>query len=171
MQYTAPTSPEHTIATSRSKPGRWIAPDPERPRSSSITVTDAKPAASAAFARSYCRRWLSRLPVTWAMVDWRTYTTAARPIWSGVILGLIHASQLCFGNQSLQQEIGQGLHQPLWTSLRSCLSILSFQLENKLRSIVAPVSPHSPPPSFSKDWIVRLASDSRRATREHWQAR
>jgi hypothetical protein len=23
-------------------------------------------------ARSYCRRWLSRLPMTWAMVDWRT---------------------------------------------------------------------------------------------------
>jgi hypothetical protein len=62
------TSPEHTIATSRSKPGRCIVPDPERPRSSSITVTDAKPA-SAAFARSYCRRWLSRLPVTCAIVD------------------------------------------------------------------------------------------------------
>ena len=44
------------MATSRSKPGRCIEPDPERPRSSSITVTDAKPAASAAFARSYCRR-------------------------------------------------------------------------------------------------------------------
>jgi hypothetical protein len=78
-----------------------------------------------------------------------------------VILGLIHASQFRVGSQSLQQEIGQGLHQSLRVSLHGCLRILTFQLENELRSIVAPVSPHGPPPSFSKDWIVRFGSDSR----------
>jgi hypothetical protein len=147
MQYTAPISPVQTIATSRSKPGRCIVPDPERPRSSSITVTDTKPTASAAFARSYCRRWLSRLPVTCAMVDWRTYTTAARPRWSGVILGLIRASQLRLGDQSLQQKIGQGLDQALCVSLHKCCRNLTFQLENELRLTVAPGSLHDPPPS------------------------
>src|SRR4029079_7281504 len=146
MQYTAPTLPEHTIATSRSNPGRCIMPDPERPRSSSITVTDAKPVASAAFARSYCRRWLSRLPMTCAIVDCRTYTTAARPRWSGVILGLIRASQPRFGKQRVQQKIDQSLAQSLCGSLHECCRILAFELEDELRSIVPPVSPHDPPP-------------------------
>jgi hypothetical protein len=86
-------------------------------------------------------------------------------------LGLIHASQFRFGNQSLQQEIGQSLDQSLRVSLRGYLRNLTFQLENELRSTVAPVSPHGPSPSFLKDRIVRLASDSRRTTRERWQAR
>jgi hypothetical protein len=88
-----------------------------------------------------------------------------------VILGFINASQLRFGNQSLQQKIGQGLDQSLRVSLHGYLRNLTFQLENELRSIVAPVSPHGPSPSFLKDGTVRLASDSCRTTRERWQAR
>jgi hypothetical protein len=86
-------------------------------------------------------------------------------------LGLIHASQFRFGNQSLEQEIGDGLHHSVRVSLLGCLRVSTFQLENELRSIVAPVSPHGPPPSFSKEGILRRASDSHRLTREHWQAR
>src|SRR3954471_20809894 len=41
-----------------------VSPDPERPRSSSITLMEAKPAALAASTRAYCRLWLSRLPTT-----------------------------------------------------------------------------------------------------------
>ena len=62
----APTVPAQTMATRRWNPGRSTLPDPDRPRSSSITVTDWKPARSAALARSYCRRWLSRLPMNLA---------------------------------------------------------------------------------------------------------
>src|SRR3954470_25019912 len=77
------------MATSFWKPGRTVSPDPERPRSSSITLMEEKPAALAASTRAYCRLWLSRLPTTCAMVDWRIYTTAARPRWSGAIFGFI----------------------------------------------------------------------------------
>src|SRR5262245_28915874 len=111
-----------------------------------MTVTDAKPAASAALARSYCCRWLSSLPVTCAIVDCRTYTTAARPRWSGVIFGLIHASQPRLGKQRVQQKIGQDLDQSLCGLLHECCRILPFELEDELRSIVPPVSPHDPPP-------------------------
>src|SRR4051812_46303107 len=55
-QYTAPTCPSHTAATSLWKPGRAIRPEPERPRSSSMVITAAKPAALARSARAYCRR-------------------------------------------------------------------------------------------------------------------
>ena len=51
--------------------GRTVSPDPERPRSSSMTLMEAKPAALAASTRAYCRLWLSRLPTTCARVDWR----------------------------------------------------------------------------------------------------
>ena len=71
MQYTAPTDPAHTAAASFWNPGRSAAPEPERPRSSSITVTDAKPAARAASASSYCRLWLSVFSSTCVRVDWR----------------------------------------------------------------------------------------------------
>jgi hypothetical protein len=76
-------------------------------------------------------------------------------------LGFIHASQFRFGNQSLQQKIGQSLDQPLRVLLHGRLRNLTFQFENELRSIVAPISPHGPSPSYLKDWIVRLASESR----------
>ena len=91
--------------------------------------------------------------------------------WSGVILGFIDASQLRLGSQRLQQKIGQGLDQSLCVSLHGCCRNLTIQLENELRSTVVPVSPHGPSPSFLKDGIVRLASDSHRTTRERWQAR
>ncbi len=72
MQYTAPTSPAQTDVTSFWNPGRSAAPEPERPRSSSITATEAKPAARAWSASPYCRRLLSVLPTTCDMVDCRT---------------------------------------------------------------------------------------------------
>src|SRR3712207_2724207 len=57
----APTLPAQTRATSFWKPGRTVSPDPERPRSSSITLMEAKPAALAASTRAYCRLWLSEI--------------------------------------------------------------------------------------------------------------
>ena len=72
MQNTAPTSPAQTAVTSFWKPGRSATPEPDRPRSSSMTATDAKPAARACSASPYCRRLLSVLPTTCDMVDCRT---------------------------------------------------------------------------------------------------
>ena len=72
MQNTAPVEPEQTEATSFWKPGRSTNPEPERPRSSSITVTEANPSERADSASAYCRRWLSVCSATWPMVDWRT---------------------------------------------------------------------------------------------------
>ncbi|WP_313806688.1 hypothetical protein [Sphingobium sp.] len=63
---------EQTIATSFSKTERSMLLDPDRPRTSSIMVAKAKPAAVAAPRRPYWRRWLSRFPETFAIVDWRT---------------------------------------------------------------------------------------------------
>ena len=74
-------------------------------------------------------------------------------------------------NQSRQQEIGQGLHHSLRVSLHGCLRISTLQLEDELRPIVASVFAHGLPPSFSREGILRRASDSHRSTREHWQAR
>ena len=59
MQNTAPIDPVHTAAASFWKPGRSEAPSPERPRSSSMTDTDANPVVRAVSTSSYCRRWLS----------------------------------------------------------------------------------------------------------------
>jgi len=53
MQNTAPTEPEQTEATNFWKPGRSTNPDPERPRSSSITVTAANPCVRAESASAY----------------------------------------------------------------------------------------------------------------------
>jgi hypothetical protein len=55
----------------------------------------------------------------------------------------------------------QGLDHPLRVLLHGCLRNLTSQFENELRSIVVPVSPHGPTPSFLKERIVRLASESR----------
>ena len=72
MQNTAPIDPLQTAATSRWNPGRSVMPEPDRPKSSSITKTEAKPAVRAASTSAYCRIWLSVLPSTWPIVDWRT---------------------------------------------------------------------------------------------------
>ena len=56
MQKTAPTDPVHTEATSFWKPGRSIVPDPDRPKSSSMITTDAKPIVLADSAKAYWRR-------------------------------------------------------------------------------------------------------------------
>ena len=69
MQYTAPTDPAHTAAASFWKPGRSVAPEPDRPRSSSMTVTEVNPAVRAASTSSYCRRWLSVFSSTCDRVD------------------------------------------------------------------------------------------------------
>src|SRR5581483_6778386 len=77
MHNTAPTLPSQSTARSLSKPGR-CTPPPERPRSSSMTVTSCHPSVRARSTKEYWRRWLSRLCWTWSRVDWRTYTTACR---------------------------------------------------------------------------------------------
>src|SRR5437867_10829442 len=64
--------PVHTEATSFWNPGRAISPDPERPRSSSITVTDENPADWADSTSAYWRRWLSVFSITCPKVDWPT---------------------------------------------------------------------------------------------------
>jgi CheY-like chemotaxis protein len=63
IQNTAPTCPSHNTASSRSKPGR-CTPPPERPRSSSMTVTSVQPSARARSDSAYWRRWLSKLLCT-----------------------------------------------------------------------------------------------------------
>src|ERR1700682_6325328 len=73
---TAPTLPAQSHATRRSNPGRATVPLADRPRSSSMISTSTKPRWRATSTRSYWRRLLSRLVITWDCVDWRTYTTA-----------------------------------------------------------------------------------------------
>ena len=77
MLKTAPTCLSHTAANRRSKPGRWI-PDPEIPRSSSMTSISCQPRVRARSTRPYWRRLLSRLCRTCSGVDWRMYTQARR---------------------------------------------------------------------------------------------
>src|SRR5262245_51212947 len=52
MANTAPTRPSQIAASNLSKPGR-LTPEPERPRSSSMTVTSVQPRARARSARPY----------------------------------------------------------------------------------------------------------------------
>jgi hypothetical protein len=49
--------------------------------------------------------------------------------------------------------------------------IVVFQLENELSSTATKSLLHNPSPSAWKDWIVLLASDSFRTTREQQQIR
>lgn len=56
MQKTAPTAPAQTAATSCWNPLRSTNPDPERPRSSSITAARWKPNWRACCSSAYCRR-------------------------------------------------------------------------------------------------------------------
>jgi hypothetical protein len=88
-----------------------------------------------------------------------------------VIFGLINASRIYLGAQSLEQEICQSLDEAFGVWVYRCLRILTFQLEYELRSIVMPVCPHNPSPSRLKDWIVRSAFESSRTIRERQQAR
>src|SRR3954467_6929678 len=58
IETTAPTRPSQIAASSFSKPGREI-PEPDLPRSSSITSMAPQPRARARSTRPYCRRRLS----------------------------------------------------------------------------------------------------------------
>jgi hypothetical protein len=73
--------------------------------------------------------------------------------------------------QGFQQKIRQGLDQSFRASFRWRLMIVIFELENQLSSNVTKALLHTPSPSAWKDWIVLLASDSFRATRERQQTR
>ncbi|WP_202311627.1 hypothetical protein [Mesorhizobium sp. L-8-10] len=88
-----------------------------------------------------------------------------------MIFTLIPASLLRFGRQRLQQKVGQSLDQPLRVLAHWGMKNLTFQLEDELRAIAISASPHCPSPSSLEDGIVRLASDSRRATRERQRVR
>src|ERR1700685_3838821 len=70
---TRPTCPRAPSAVSRAKPDRATAPDPVRPRSSSMTTTRSagQPSSLALCAKAYCRSVDSRLCSTWAQLDWR----------------------------------------------------------------------------------------------------
>jgi hypothetical protein len=76
-----------------------------------------------------------------------------------------------FRPQCFQQKIRQGLDQPFGASFRQRLMIVVLQLENELSSTATKSLLHNPSPSAWKDWIVLLASDSFRATREQQQIR
>src|SRR5215471_5815086 len=84
----APTSPTQTRPTSSLKPDRADAVRPETPRSASITEIRAAlhPSRAASSASAYWRAVDSVCSRTWAIVDWRTYTTASRSRWVAVIL-------------------------------------------------------------------------------------
>jgi hypothetical protein len=73
--------------------------------------------------------------------------------------------------QGFQQKVRQSLDQSFRASFRWRLMIVVFQLENELSSTATEALLHNPSPSAWKDWIVRLASDSFRATREQRQTR
>ena len=70
---------------------------PESPRSASITEIrePSHPSRAASSTRAYWRAvdsWWSR---TCAMLDWRTYTTAARSRWAAVILAAAVIAESC----------------------------------------------------------------------------
>jgi hypothetical protein len=80
MPSTSPTCPMVISVTSRWKPTRPTALDPDLPRSSSITSTReaCQPKATARSTSPYCSRVDSPWSSTCWRVDWRTYTTASR---------------------------------------------------------------------------------------------
>ena len=73
--------------------------------------------------------------------------------------------------QGFQQKVRQDLDQSLRTSFHWRLTAVIFELENELSSTATKAPLHNPSPSAWKDWIVLLASDSFRATRERQQTR
>jgi hypothetical protein len=101
--------------------------------------------------------------MTCAMVDWRTYTTAIRPRWSGVILVLIIAflHHPTLNTEGHQEKIGQGLDKPLGIWRQRAIDSLVFGIENELRRVAIWTSPHGLSPSSLKDAIVRQVSESR----------
>ena len=70
---TIPTRPRATSAVRRPNPERSAHPEPERPKSSSMTVTcsRAQPNWQAFSTRAYWRAVDSRWFSTWAGLDWR----------------------------------------------------------------------------------------------------
>src|SRR6478609_2066296 len=121
MLSTAPTSPSHSKPSNRSKPGRSV-PEPERPRSSSMTSTRSHPSCRARSTSAYCRRWLSRLLCTWSGVDWRTYTHARRDRCSAVILFIAFSLVDRHGDDShplhhLLQQMDLNVLRQLWQRL------------------------------------------------------
>src|SRR5271170_3531616 len=85
---TSSPSTRPTWAVSRAKPDRATKPEPESPRSSSMTTmrSAGQPSSRALAASAYCRSVDSRLFSTWAALDWRRYTIAWRERWLAVIL-------------------------------------------------------------------------------------
>jgi hypothetical protein len=80
MPSTSPTCPMVISVTSRWKPTRPAALDPDLPKSSSITSTReaGQPNPTARWTSPYCSRVDSPWSATCWRVDWRTYTTASR---------------------------------------------------------------------------------------------
>src|SRR5580700_6479038 len=87
MPSTMPARPIVISVTSRENPARESAVAADTPRSSSITTTRdrAQPSATARSASAYCSRVDSECSRTCCLLDWRTYTTAARSRCSGRI--------------------------------------------------------------------------------------
>src|SRR5665647_2446499 len=105
---TAPTLPAHSHATRRSNPGRATVPLADRPRSSSMISTSTKPRWRATSTRSYWRRLLSRLVMTWDCVDWRTYTTAfLLRTTAGIISALVIVKLLDAEAGCLHEDLSQ----------------------------------------------------------------
>src|SRR3984957_6496261 len=70
---TRPTWASATSAVRRAKPDLATKPEPESPRSSSMTMMRSlgQPSSRALAASAYCRSVDSRLCSTWAALDWR----------------------------------------------------------------------------------------------------
>src|SRR5579862_3964963 len=108
--------------------GRTRAAPPFRPRSSSMISTSTNPRWRATSTRSYCRRWPSRLVMTWDCVDWRTYTTALRlRTVAGISSELVIFKLLDIEAGRLHQDLSQYQHGLV--SLRGAHSFRSFGVE------------------------------------------
>src|ERR1700722_13639909 len=128
---TAPTLPAQSHATRRSNPGRATVPLADRPRSSSMISTSTNPRWRATSTRSYCRRWPSRLVMTWDCVDWRTYTTALRlRTVAGSSSELVIFKLLDIEADRLRQHLSQ--YQDAFVSLGGTHSFRSFGVEQKV---------------------------------------
>jgi hypothetical protein len=74
------------------------------------------------------------------------------------------------GPQSLQQKLRQGLDQA-FRMVGWRLTIVTIEIQNELGSTAIKAPLHAPSPSAWKDGILRLASDSFRASRGRQQTR
>src|SRR6516162_11894438 len=96
-----------------------------------MTSTSEKPCRRAISTRSYCRRWLSRLVMTWDCVDWRTYTTALRlRTAAGISSELVIFELLDIEAGRLHQDLSQ--YQDDLVSLRGTHSFQSFGVEQQV---------------------------------------